>query len=184
MDIDNKRDCFRVDLLMPVKWRILNQSETDILKKGFGGTLLTRNCFKSAIDEMPEKVSSIKDDVYYSIQLLNNKLDYIINLMLKDSESVPSIDRILEISASGLKFRTAEKIDVGVFLKMDLLIPWTSHFQVELIAESLRIDKTDNGYILAAKIICIDEDAREFIVKMVFQKQRIDIRRFKTSQEV
>jgi hypothetical protein len=83
-----------------------------------------------------------------------------------------------------LRFRTSEKIDEGAFLKMDLLIPGTSYSHVELISKTLRVKKIDNGYLVAANIVCIDEDAREFIIKIIFQKQRIDIRRVKTCQEV
>jgi len=185
MDHDNKRNYFRVDILMPVKWRILDAAETDLVKKGLGCTLLTQNCFKSPIGEMPEQVSSsIKNnEIYRSIQLLNNKLDYIINLMLSDFGTSSTKDRIIEISASGLKFRTIEKIDADVFLKIHVLIPGTVPFQMELIAKTLRVEKTDAGFLIAANIVCIDDEARDFIVKMIFQKQRIDIRRFKTNQE-
>jgi len=185
MDIDNRREYFRVDVLIPVKWRILNKDERDLIEKGVGRTLLNQKCFKNPLENTDEKASPIKDDqIYQSLQSLNNKMDYILNIMISNSGPASVSDRITEISASGLKFRTSEKIDEGVFLKMDLLIPGTPYFQVDLIAETLRIEKTDNGYLIAANIICIDDDSREFIIKIIFQKQRIDIRRFKTCQEV
>lgn len=185
MDIDNRREYFRVDVLIPVKWRILNQSETNLINNGKCNTLLSQSCFKSPLEETSEETSPKRDDqVYQSLQLLNNKLDYIINVMIGDSEAASVSDRVTEISASGLKFITSEKIEAGVFLKMDLLIPGTSYFRVELIAETLRIEKNNNGYQVATNIICIDDDAKEFIIKIIFQKQRVDIRRSKTCQEV
>ena len=185
MDIDNRREYFRIDVLIPMKWRILNQSETDLIKNGKCNTLLTQSCFKSPLEETSEKAPPKRDDeVYQSLQSLNNKLDYIINVMIGDSGEASVSDRVTEISASGLKFMTSEKIDAGAFLKIDLLIPGSSYFQVELIAETLRIKKNNNGYQVAANIICIDDDAREFIIKIIFQKQRVDIRRSKTCQEV
>jgi hypothetical protein len=185
MKKDNKRNYFRVGISIPVRWRILNETETDLIKKGGGCSLLTQNVFKTQIDEMPVKTSSIRNDqIDHSLQLLNIKLDYIINMMLNDSVSATEDDRVVEISASGLKFLTAEKIDPGIFLKMDLLIPGSPHFQVELIAEVLRVENMANDYLIAANIIWIDDEAREFIVKMSFEKQRIDIRRIKTCKEV
>ena len=186
MDYDNRRNHFRVDTLMPVKWHILNQAEIDLVKKGSGCTLLTQNCFLSPIEEMTEQVpSSLKNDqIYRFFNLLNNKLDYIINMMLSDNGPDSTGDRVLELSASGLKFRTVEKIDTGVYLKIHLLIPGGLFSQIEFIAETLRVEKINNGYLHAANIICIDDDARDFIVKMIFQKQRIDIRRLKTNQKV
>ena len=185
MKKDNKRNYFRVGISIPVRWRILNETETDLIKKGGGCSLLTQNVFKTQIDEMPGKSSSIRNDqIDHSLQLLNLRLDYIINMMHSNSIATTEEDRIVEISASGLKFLTAEKIDPGIFLKMDLLIPGSPHFQVELIAEVLRVENMANDYLIAANIIWIDDEAREFIVKMSFEKQRIDIRRIKTCKEV
>lgn len=185
MHIDNRREFFRVDVLIPMQWHVLSQAEVDLIEKDAGDTLLNQNRFKGPLERAAEKTSPITEDqVYQSLQSLNNKLDYIINMMISDSCAGQIRDRITEISASGLKFRTSEKIDEGVFLKMDLLIPGTSYFKVELISETLRVEKIDNGYLVAANIVRIDEDAREFIIKIIFQKQRIDIRRVKTCQEV
>jgi len=183
---DNKRNFFRVDILIPVKWQILNKAETDFLKKGLSCTLLQQNGLQNPIEKIPEQSSSsTKDDqISRSFLLLNNKLDMIINLMLSEPEAISARDNVVEISASGLRFKTMEKIDTGVLLKMNMIIPGTSSFQIELIAETLRVEKIDTGYIIAVNIICIDDDARDFIVKMIFQKQRIDIRRLKTSKEI
>jgi len=181
---DNKRNYFRVDISIPVKWRILNQTEADLVKKGVGSSLLTQSIFKTHIDEKAAKPSSIRDDqIDHSLQMMNIKLDYIINMKLKDSAGPTGNDRVVEISASGLKFMTLEKIDPGIFMKMELLIPGAPHFPVELIAEVLRVEETDNDYLVAANILWIDDEAREFIVKMNFEKQRIDIRRIKTCKE-
>ena len=183
---DNRRSNFRVNVLIPVSWQVLDRSETDLIKKRLGSTLLRQNCLKNPIEEISEEsFLSLKDDqIYRSFQLLNNKLDYIINMMQCESEAVSAEDRLVEISASGLKFRTLENIAPGVFLKMNLMIPGASCFQIELIVETMRIEKTENAYIIATNIICIDEDVRDLIVKIVFQKQRIDIRRLRTNQEV
>jgi len=180
----NKRNYFRVDISIPVRWHVLNQAETDLAKKGFGCTLLTQNIFKTRLEEMPEKASSVRNDkIDHSLQLLNIKLDYIIHMIMNEPAGSTGKDRIVEISASGIKFITSEKTDPGVFLKMNLLIPGAPHFQVELIAEVMRVEESDNEHLVASNIMCIDDEAREFIVKMSFEKQRIDIRRNKTCRE-
>jgi len=184
MKIENKRDYFRVDISIPIRWRILNQTETDLIKKGLGCSILTQRVFKTQINEIPSKTSSIRNDqINNSLQLLNHKLDYIINMMMSDSMGATGNTRVVEISASGLKFMTVDKIDPGNFLMIELLIPGAPHFQVELIAEVMRIDESYNEYLVASNIIWIDDEAREFIVKMSFEKQRIDIRRLKFCKE-
>ncbi len=180
----NKRNYFRVDISIPVRWHVLNQTETGLVKKGLGCTLLTQNVFKTRIEEIPGKTSSVRtDQIDHSLQLLNIKLDYIIHMIMNEPHGSTGNDRIVEISASGIKFITSKKIDPGLFLKMSLLIPGAPHFQVELIAEVMRVEELDKEHLIASNIICIDEEAREFIVKMSFEKQRIDIRRNKTCTE-
>ena len=72
---------------------------------------------------------------------------------------------------------------IGSYLKMNLIIPGTVQYQIGLIAEALRVESKDSNFIIAAKIVYIDDEARDSIIKTVFQKQRIDIRRVKTDQE-
>jgi hypothetical protein len=186
MDRDNKRSYFRVDILMPVKWQTLNINEIDLVEKGLGCNLLTQNYLTSPVKEMPGQASPPKkdDQFHHSLQLLNSKLDFIISSMCSESEASSESDRVVEISAAGLKFRTSKNMDTGVFLKMHLIIPGASYVQIELISEVMRTHKIDNGYQVAANIICIDDEARDFLIKMIFQKHRIDIRRVRTNREV
>jgi hypothetical protein len=178
----NKRNFFRVELFMPVKWQRLDADETEIVKKGAGGSLLTQNPFKN---EMPEDTPSSRkaDHVSRAFQTLDNKLNFIIKSLLDGSKPPAAGDRIVEISASGLKFLTNENLGAGALLKTSLIFPEFTYLQIELIAETMRIQKLDDGYLVAVNIVYIENDAREFLIKMIFQKQRIDIRRIKTGTE-
>jgi hypothetical protein len=180
----NKRDYFRVNISIPIKWHYLNQEESDLIKKGLGSRLLNQSPFKTPIDEKQVTPPSSRDDkMDQALRLLNAKLDYIINMMIKDSAEPARNDRVVEISASGLKFTTVEKIEQGAIIKMELLIPGSPHFMVELVAEVLRIEEKYNEFLNAVNILFIDDEARELIVKLGFEKQRIDIRRSKTVKE-
>jgi len=181
---DNRRDYFRVDILIPVKWQLLNNAEINLVKDGLGSSLLSESRFKSPLEQIEDDVPDEEDEhIQRSLHILNRKLDLIINMLLSQSQPSSSKDNILEISGSGLKFKTTEKIDPGAFLKMNLVIPGTPPFQLELISETVRVEKTETGYLIASKIVCIDDDARDYIIKMIFQRQRVEIRRSKTSQE-
>ena len=90
------------------------------------------------------------------------------------------------MSAAGLKFKTMGKIEVGSYLKMELMLPGVIQFGMELISEVLRVmeDEKGNGYVIAARIACIKDDGKDSIIKMVFQKQRSDIRNNRLNQEI
>jgi hypothetical protein len=180
MVLINKRNYFRVELVLPVQWRELNSYETELVKNDSGCNLISRNLFQ--METQKSLTSNKEDHVSHAFQALNNKLNFIINSM-SGSDQLPSDDRIVEISASGLKFRTKNNPGTGAFLRMSLIFPGLHHLQLDVITETMRIQKFDDGYLIAANILCIDENARDFLVKMIFEKQRADIRRKKTGKE-
>lgn len=176
----NKREHFRVKMIVPVRWQALNEEETELVKKGYGSTLYRQDDLPSPIDDFLEQVApgSEEEQLYRSLQYINNKLDYIIDQLLYTSvESSAGQDNVVDISASGLKFTSQEHIDTGTLIKVNMIMPGTFQYQMDFIAEVVRVEERDKGFIVAAKIVQIDEDSRESIVKVVFQKQRKDIRR-------
>lgn len=122
--------------------------------------------------------------MYRSLQMLNNKLDFIIEHLAFDSmDSMSRQDDLIELSASGFRLKTGEPVEVGVFLKMELIMPGTIQYQIGLVAEVLRVEPKADDFIVAAQIVYMNEDARDSIVKTVFQKQRMDIRRVKANNK-
>ncbi len=183
----NQREHFRVEMTVPVKWKILTDSEKEIVNKGMGNTLFREGGIPSPIDTFLEEASpgSKDEQLYQSLQLLNNKLDFIIEQMMSSSQNrISGNDNIMEISASGLKFSSEEKFEKGTMLKMELIMPGIVQYNMELITEIVRVTESDNRYINAASIVHIREDARDSIVKLVFQKQRIDIRNNRNSEDI
>ncbi len=186
MSESNRREHFRVEMTVPVKWRILTDDEVDIVKNGMGNTLFKQSGIPSPIESfLGEAVKGSKDEqLFLAFQLLNNKLDYIIeHLLFRPSSEQTGHDKIMEISASGLKFASDEKFEEGTFLKMELLMPGIVQYNMELITEIIRSTKKDAQHINAARIVYIKDDARDSIVNLVFQKQRMDIRNKKNLED-
>ena len=185
MDHANRRKYFRMRIVAHARWRVLNDEDTKLVKKGMGRTLFRQNDFPSPIDEFLEQTTpgSGEEQLYRCIQLINNKLDFIIDqISLKSMEDDTCRNDVIEVSGSGLKFITKEHLKADTFLKMDLIMPGTFQYQLELIAGVVRVDKKDDGFTIAARIIEIDEESRNSIIKVVFQKQRKEIRREKMNQ--
>jgi c-di-GMP-binding flagellar brake protein YcgR len=181
----NRRNHFRVEILVPVKWRVLKDEETALVRKGLGDRILKNEQLPSPIEEYLEQVSpgSKDEQLFRTFQLLNNKLDYIIDQIISNKLGKESDhDDVTEISASGLKFVTLKRLDPGTLLKMNLIIPGTFQYQMDLIAEIVRAEEKDQGFVTAARFIHINEKDRDSIVKVVFQKQRKDIRKIKSGE--
>jgi hypothetical protein len=182
----NKREHFRVEMTVPVKWKLLSEDEVHLVKNGMGNTLFTQSGIPSPIDTILEETAKGSKDekLYQALKLLNNKLDYIIEQILsRPTNESTCHDKIMDISASGLKFASQEELKEGSLLKMELIMPGVIQYHMELITEILRATKKNDKKIYATRIVCIRDDAHDSIVKMVFQKQRIDIRNRKYPEE-
>ena len=187
MSESNRREHFRVDMTVPVRWKILTDYEINLLKNGMGNALFKQKGIPSPIESfLEETIKGSKDEqIFLALQLLNNKLDFIIeHLLFSPSNETISHDKLIEISASGLKFSAVEKFEEGTLLKMELIMPGIVQYNMELITEIIRSTKKGDQYIIAARIVHIKEDARDSIVKLVFQKQRMDIRNKKNLEDM
>ncbi len=182
----NRREYYRTEVTVPAKWRVLDEKEKELAKKGLGLTLLGRSSITSPIDELLEQSSpgSEEEQLYRCLQLLNSKLDFVIEHMFFGStDSATWSDRIVEVSGSGFQLLTRKKLNSGTLLLVELIMPGTFRYQMELIGEVMRAKAKDNGFVTAVRIIDIDEESRDAIVKIVFQKQRQDIRKGKVDQD-
>jgi hypothetical protein len=182
----NRRRYFREDLIVPARWYSLTDQEVELVEKGLGSALFKRTDLPSPIDELMEQVppSSDLEPLYRCFQLLNNKLDFIIDqIFLKTDDRGTRQGKVLEISGSGLRFHSSEELEVGSFLRLNLIIPGTFQYQLDLIIKTIRVDRDGDGFITAGEIVEISEEDRDAIIKVVMQKQRSDIRRQKLLQE-
>jgi len=179
MNVQNRRKFFRVKTLFPATWRMLNQEEIALINKGEGHRLLKTTDLPNPIDELIDRSSpgSEEEQLYKSLQFINRKLDFIIDQILSVSvDSLPEKNDVIEISASGLKFTSQKPLQSNDYVKMDVIMPGTFQYLIEFIAQVVRIEEKGPGFLVAAKIVEIDESAQDAIIQVVFQKQRKDIR--------
>lgn len=183
----NRRGYYRAEIHIPLKFRALLPDEATAVRQGSGKSLFRSGRIQSPIDEFIQHASpgSDQERFYRCLQLLNNKLDFLIEqVFVRSDESAPSRGDLSDISGSGLKFTCREHVPQGSLLKLDLIMPETAQYQLEMIAEVVRVEARQGGYIVACSIMEIDEPSRESIIQVVFQKQRRDIRSAKGEQEV
>ena len=185
MNPENRRKYFREELTVTARWQVLMDEEIKLVEKGMGSTLFKSAGLPGPIDEFLEEavLGSEEKQLYRCLQLINNKLDFIIDQMfLKSTENPPNLDEVIEISGSGLQFRSKKHLKPGTLLKMSLIMPETLQYEMELIAGVVRVDEKGDSFINAARILVIDDETRDSIVQVVFQKQRKEIRMEKIGQ--
>ncbi len=185
MESENRRKYYRAKIVLPVSWDVLGDEEKALVREGKGASLLKKGSLPSPIDEylaQADPGSEVKR-LYRCLQLINNKLNYVIDQLVNKPSGACSSDDVIEISGSGLKFVTDEHLSSGDLLRMNLLMPESFHFQMELLAEVVRVDREGDQYLVASDIVAIDEDYRDAIVQAVFKKQRQEIRNERNAGE-
>ncbi len=188
MEQSNRREFLRARVSMSAKCQILEGEDVELVKQGLGVTLFrggdTPDPIEAFMGTMPSGTQN--EILYQCFKALNNKLDFLIEqLSFPDVQKASNFKEIVEISGSGIKFLSLDPIPEGSFLKIELIMPSTVQFRVELIAEVLRMEKREdrNAYLVAARILDIEETARDAIIEAVFRKQRKVIRKQKELQK-
>jgi hypothetical protein len=185
MESGNRRRYYRARIVLPVSWELLDQDAKALVEQGQGAELLKKGGLASPIDEYLSQAEPGSEEkrLYRCLQLVNNKLDFLIDRLVNGCERERPLDDVIEISGSGLKFITGEPLSVGDLLRMDLLVPESFHYQMELLAEVVRVEAEEDRYQVAAGIVAIDEEFRDAIVQAVFKKQRQEIRKDRGSRD-
>ncbi|HOM28596.1 MAG TPA: PilZ domain-containing protein [Deltaproteobacteria bacterium] len=110
---------------------------------------------------------------------MDRKLDLIINMVISEDFKalVRTIPREVNISASGMRFISAEPYDIGDILELHIILPMRPLLMVNLIGEVLRLKPLAstpdvNRWAVAVRFHRVDDDTREDIIRYLFRRQR------------
>jgi hypothetical protein len=183
---ENRREYLRTDVLISARVRALSREELALLDQGQLTDVLEENTFSSPIDEIIDQVptGSKEESLYRCLKMMDKKLNFIIEQMTSPPD-LPgrSLNDVVELSGSGLKFLSEKSYSEGTPLKMDLIMPGTFEFKVTLIAKVMRVDELAprqkdgaGSFSIAVHFYEINEKARDAIIEKIFRKQRKLIR--------
>ena len=132
--------------------------------------------------EEGELQANVPPELVNEIVNIHRKLDLIIKLLGKTGkETVFNKEpQEVNISGSGLRFKSRQEYKPGDYLDIKLVLPVSSGILIELIGQVVRVvsrgmqenDPQDTGYESAVKFATVNEDDRECIIRYVFKRQR------------
>jgi len=181
MEQPNRREFVRAKVSLAARIEVLQGNDLELVRNGSGVSLFRGADYPDPLEEFATMMPTGPQTelLHRLFQNLNNKLDFIIEqLTLSGDRSPASFKEVVELSGSGFKFIGDQPMPQGTYLKVDLLIPSTVQFRIELIAEVIRSEAAERGpgYVMVARIVDIDEASRDAIIESVFKKQRKVIR--------
>ncbi len=123
--------------------------------------------------------------IYEMISELKTKVDFIINHFMLEKEGLLSAEKkLVNISASGIKFVVNRPVKVNDILEIKLLLPTYPPVAVFAYGEAKRVRKLKNGKNeVCLKYLNMGESVRNEIVQYTLSHQRESIRKFKEVKE-
>lgn len=123
--------------------------------------------------------------LYEMISELKTKIDFIINHFMLEKEGLLTAEKkMVNISASGIRFIVNHPVNVNDVLEIKLLLPTYPPVAVFAYGEAKRVKKLDGTkYEVCLKYLNMGESVRNELVQYTLSQQRETIRKFKESSE-
>ncbi len=121
--------------------------------------------------------------LYPMMAEIQTKLDFIINHLMLDKEGLlRSEKKVVNISASGIRFTIEHPVKVNEIMEIKLLLPTYPPVAVFAYGEVKRVkDLGDNKHEVSLEYLNMDESVRNEIIQYTLSHQRETIRKSKES---
>ena len=184
-----KRSYFRVDDVISVVANpvsLISEKDKEVLKKAASSNAfsLFNKEDKSEIDELQRSSESIEGEkLSEALTEIKTKLDFLINHFLIEKEGLSSAEKkLVNISASGIKFTIKHPVKEKDILEIKLLLPTYPPVVVFAYGEVVRVKALeDQTYEIALEYLNMGETVRNEIIQYTLNHQRETIRTLKES---
>lgn len=175
-----KRDNFRAVLSASVKVTPVDSQDIKLLQHSGKKTKKHKHSYTGS-RRTDDVIVSIMDYIIH----IDEKLDYIINRLdgKPEEESRKSLDvnKMIDISGSGINITLNEEVEVGQFLKMVIRLPEFPSGTFEVLGEVVRREKRQNengsdSWHLGVRFLDMSEEQREILIRYTFSQHRKQIR--------
>jgi len=181
---DEKRNYFRVNDLISIVITPLNISKDE--EAAFLKTAKSSKAFSmmdtsglTVMDGDHVSVDYYEDKkLYHMVEEIKSKLDYVINYLMIDKEGLNDAKKkMVNISASGIRFTMEGPVEMGDIMEVKFLLPTYPPVAVFAYGEVKRLTSlADNKFDAAMEYINMGDSVRDEIVQYTLSHQREIIR--------
>jgi len=181
MEGRNRRLDFRQDDVLRMKEALLSDEQYEIEKNRMGiisGTSkkLQKLTGSSSLHEGGGS-AHLNPEVAQALEMLDAKLNYVIGLnVLEHTDHADLEERLVNMSATGMRFTSKVFCKKGDHLKITMSLPLASPVLLELLTEVVYINVKDGRTQLGVVFIYRCEEEENHVVKYIFKRQRETIR--------
>ncbi len=184
---EEKRDYFRVDDIISVvanPVHIDKEKGEEILKTvGSSRAFSLMDVQGSSRTDPEDGYSDLQEEnkLYGMISEIKTKLDFIINHFMLDKEGLLQPEKkLVNISASGIRFTVDKPVGIGDILEIKLLLPTYPPVAVFAYGEVKRVRELDENQVeVAIEYLNMNDPVRNEIIQYTLSHQRETIRKLK-----
>ena len=174
-----RREFFRVRDRLYLEVREVDSEECAALRESLQRSGLLAESLDQVFSRRPGS-SSEKDDVYAYLELVDRKLDMVLD-QLAGRESLFQGNYVdVVVSGSGLRYVSERRLAEGTFLELRIGLPISRGQRVcvlgKVVACTKRQTENDDEWETAVSFVAINEKDRDVLVSYVFSKERESLR--------
>jgi hypothetical protein len=161
----NRREFSRVDVYIPVEFRLVPEEERRLVKSRMSGEVVLAD-----FHQMPPIQNHPQLEW---VSILNAKLDRIIQAMTLQSEGFHSLPfKHVTISGNGMNFSSRLGFSLGDLLEIKMMLNLYKPTAFYIYGEVVKIQRQTSGYFIAVSFRMIDDGIRDRIIRFVFETER------------
>jgi len=161
----NRREYSRVDAYIPLEYRRINNEEYEQIKSRISGEVMLAN-----FNLMPPLENHPQMEC---LNLLNKKLDTIIQMMALQSEGFHSLPfKFVSLSGSGMQFSSQQFFSLGDILEFKMILTLYQPAAIYIYGEVVRVGRQNSGYFVNVRFTEIADTIRDKIIRFIFETER------------
>jgi hypothetical protein len=184
-----KREYFRVEVRLPIEFRTISHEEYLNLENVI-------KCSSAQIVDSTNEVNFLRDlvakgeiaekkkgQLYAYVQMIDKKLDMILDLLTKPKDEGLYINKYVDVNVggAGIRFVSDIKLRDGVYVELKIILPMLPYPKITSLCQVTRcrnVTKADGirNWEVALKFLTINEDDRDLLINYIFARERESLR--------
>ncbi len=184
---DERREFFRIKDRIPLEFRSISREEFIKLQDAirYNSTQVVDRLHELYFIEARGETQEESDHILSYMQMINRKLDLIIEVLGKSqvSENYATVHTEVSISGSGVQFFCETPLPEGEFVELKIIVPVFPYPKITCLSQVVRAEKETRGNAsgqrTALKFVVINEKDQDILVNYIFLKERQHLRQKK-----
>ncbi len=180
-DEDDRREYFRITDRLLVEVREIGYEESLALGKSLQQSDFMPDSESDTSSRSFRSPSFERNELYEFLEVLDRKLNIILELLLKKDERFYNEYTDVNISGAGLKYLSEKEVPEGAYVDLRIVLPFFPNPRIAAVGMVVRSSLTSaeegkDAWETAIKFIAISERHRDVLINYIFAKEREQLR--------